>query len=608
MAQVIFGEQYDPGERELYEDRVKTARLTTASGLDLVIGAVADGVGGENKGEVAAQEALNAFFTCLQNSDQKRVQDVLVEAAHAANKAVRDLNRDGTSSTLAVAAIHNNLLYLANVGDSRIYLCRNGKLTQLTIDHNFATVMPWRGRLSIEAAEQHPSRDVLMNALGLDDRVMVDLGFYVSTSDFAEANARAEKGLPLKEGDSILICSDGLVKRSKKTRLAPIETQQIIRILNEQEGKQAAKVLVGIASGNKAQDNVSVAVLQTVDSRRHMRALTRVYAMPVGIGVFLLAALLTVFILWNHASSQAGSLANAVTQTAQAWAYITAVVGSYTPTPIPTLTPTPTLRPTLIAGEIGKAFTGVRFDQAFLTEKDLGSPDQRLTLYINHLNQGDPAVVLEEAGSRVRFTAVNENQMQFLAFPGSDLFIETGRYPGGAKISLGQSQTPVDFTVSGSCMTIRFAANKGAVSAACYEGVCTYSINYDSNPVTFEPGSQVNIDLAAAKAQTARIDVMQAQTYRFELPENSAAQGCAQIYAPTPTPKPTKTPIPPPPKPEPYGGAFEWNQRNTSLLGLSGSSFGAFNSESGLFRVGIMLTLLLTGLYQIFFSFVRNKQ
>ena len=134
MAQIIFGERYDPGERELYEDRVKAALVRTASGLEIVIGVVADGVGGQNKGEVAAQEAINALFECIQTSHQTRIQDILVEAANTANRAVRNLNRDGTSSTLAVAAIYNNTLYIANVGDSRIYLCRNGKLTQLTID------------------------------------------------------------------------------------------------------------------------------------------------------------------------------------------------------------------------------------------------------------------------------------------------------------------------------------------------------------------------------------------------------------------------------------------------------------------------------------------
>jgi hypothetical protein len=227
-------------------------------------------------------------------------------------------------------------------------------------------------------------------------------------------------------------------------------------------------------------------------------------------------------------------------------------------------------------------------------------------LYVNHLNLGDPAVILEEAGSRVRFTAINENQMQFLAFPGSNLFIETGRYADGAKISLGQSQIPVDFTVSGSCLAISFDANKSAVSAACYEGVCTYSINYDPNPVTFNPGSQVSIDLTGAQVQKTNIDMIQAQAYFFNLPENSGARACARIYAPTPTPTPTKTPIPPPP-PQPYGGAFEWDLRNGSLLGLQEARFSAFISESGPFSMVMMLTLLLTGLSKIIFSFIQVK-
>ncbi len=579
MTHIIFGDTYDPGERDLYEDRVRTRQIQTAGGLDLVVAAVADGVGGRNKGEVAAQEAINALFACIERSQRKLVHEVLIEAVRSANRAVWHLQENGARSTLAVAAVYKGVLYIANVGDSRIYLCRNNKLTQLTIDHSFATIMPWRGQMSPAAANEHPRRDVLMFALGLKETVMVDIGFYVNTTDFTTANQRGPGGLPLKNGDSVLVCSDGLVKRSHKTNRAPVENTQIVQILREHEGVKAAKVLVGIASGNQAQDNVSVAVLQTPDRRRHLRALARTYALPVAIGVFLLASLLILFNSLGKVTGQKNALSAAMSGTDQAIAGRKTQVAAYTATPLPTHTPTATLRPTLASGEVGIRSGANQIDQIFSIGDDLinptlnpttvGSAPQDLFLYVyKDLYKDQPekehsALVMERAGSRVRFTAVEGQQIQFLAFPGSDLFIETGGYVNGARITLAQSRNSVVLTVAGSCLAVNFAQDDAAeaVTAACYEGSCTYSIQYTS-PVTINAGKQVEIGLAGAglRLKVSNIGALQAKAYSRSLPAGSSAQACALLFAPTPTPfiptptekarsprrAPTDTPIPPP--------------------------------------------------------------
>lgn len=274
MSELITGLFYDIGSREIYEDRVAVKQLTTPGGLQLTVAAVADGVGGENKGERAAQLAIETTFSYFAGSGQAQtVPELLQEAVAAANQAVlrEAAATAGATTTLTIAAVHNDkMLYIANVGDSQIYLCRSGKLTQLTIDHSFANVMPWQSEMSQAAAAEHPRAEVLMRYLGRNTHIQVDLGFYVGTTDPQQAQVQGCQGLPLKKGDSILLCSDGLTKEYEPQR--PFATpQEISRVLTTQEGDKAARSLVSFALGRNANDNVSVAIIQTPDPKRKRR-------------------------------------------------------------------------------------------------------------------------------------------------------------------------------------------------------------------------------------------------------------------------------------------------------------------------------------------------
>lgn len=275
MSKVIPGFFYDIGGREIYEDRVTAVNIQTAANLNLTVAIVADGVGGENKGERAAQLAVDVVQEYLRESTDTDIPTLLGKAVAMANQVIYGEVKDlegATSSTLAMAVIHNDkTLYVANVGDSRVYLCRGDKLTQLTIDHNFATVMPWQGKLSKELARENPRADVLMRALGPRERTPVDIGFYVGTDDYRVAHERGKNGLELKAGDSVLVCTDGLFKNSAAGE-PYIKEEEIIRTLNTQEGEKAARTLVSFALGRNTDDNVSAAVLQMPDPRRAARA------------------------------------------------------------------------------------------------------------------------------------------------------------------------------------------------------------------------------------------------------------------------------------------------------------------------------------------------
>jgi PPM family protein phosphatase len=274
MKGLITGTYFDIGNREIYEDRLAVTQLTTRGGLELTIALVADGVGGANRGERAAQLAVDVVLHYLTEVGTSRsIPQLLRHAFMAANDAVcaEAAQIAGGSTTLAAAVVHNGRLFIANVGDSRIYLCRNGKLNQLTVDHTFAEVMPQLGKMSIAAAAANPRADVLVRYVGSSTHFTADLGFYVGTKDPQVAEERGRKGLPLKPGDAVLLCSDGLVKTDASGQ--PFTSRdEIIRVLQTQEGDKAARSLVSFALGRKADDNVSVILLQTPDPKRRRRA------------------------------------------------------------------------------------------------------------------------------------------------------------------------------------------------------------------------------------------------------------------------------------------------------------------------------------------------
>ncbi len=284
MTQLLTGLSFDIGQREIYEDRVAVRHLRTRSRLELTVALVADGVGGANRGERAAQLALDVALHYMESGSAARdVPQLLTEAFTAANQAILDeyAATHGASTTLTAAVVHNNRLYVANTGDSRAYLCRGRSLIQLTMDHSFANVVPWTGAMSPEAAALNPRAHVLMHYLGQRAQPHVDHGIYgdaassdalTPTTEPRVAYERGIKGLPLRPGDSVLVCSDGLVKTSPAG--PPYATpEEIVRVLDTQQGDRAARSLVSFALGRDADDNVSVGLIQLAGRRGSGRAL-----------------------------------------------------------------------------------------------------------------------------------------------------------------------------------------------------------------------------------------------------------------------------------------------------------------------------------------------
>jgi len=208
--------------------------------------AVADGVGGHQAGEVAAQTAIEQ----LEKSFTSRTTEGLVDAVHEANAAVWNLaqqhaEKRGMGTTLTALALVNDgdeeQLALCNVGDSRGYLFQRGDLMQVTEDHSLVEELVREGQLTHEEAQVHPQRSIITRALGMEREIDVDAW---TLTPYA--------------GDRILLCSDGLSNEVGADRIAAILRQLA-------DPQDAARELVRQARANGGNDNITVVVVDIVD-------------------------------------------------------------------------------------------------------------------------------------------------------------------------------------------------------------------------------------------------------------------------------------------------------------------------------------------------------
>jgi PPM family protein phosphatase len=209
--------------------------------------AVADGMGGHAAGEVASLTAVEALRAAY---EKDRSKAGLIAATKEANRAVwekaqHDADLRGMGTTLVALALvvadGEERLAIINIGDSRVYLLRQGELEQLTIDHSLVQELIDEGQLSEADATVHPQRHVLTRALGVDPDVTVD----------------SIEVLPVK-GDRYLLCSDGLSRE-----VSDAQSASILRRFGRPE--EAAKELVAEARRNGGNDNITVVVVDVVD-------------------------------------------------------------------------------------------------------------------------------------------------------------------------------------------------------------------------------------------------------------------------------------------------------------------------------------------------------
>lgn len=247
---VLHGALSDVGrKRQNNEDR-----YGIDTGLGLFV--VCDGMGGGNAGEVASALAVATILAHFKESSNNPALPLvgdrdesfslpanrLASAIRLANTAIHSSATDfaewsGMGTTVVAAVIHDDMISFAHVGDSRLYLVRDGMIHSLTNDHSWVAEQIRRGILTEEEAERSPRRNIVTRALGVNAQVEVTLG-----------------ETPLFDNDVFVLCSDGLTRGMQSSR--------ILHILKETEDiPSASRRLIDHANDSGGEDNTTVIVL-----------------------------------------------------------------------------------------------------------------------------------------------------------------------------------------------------------------------------------------------------------------------------------------------------------------------------------------------------------
>jgi protein phosphatase len=237
----------DPGRvRATNEDAVAVIAGTPAQPSVGALAVVCDGVGGHGGGDTASRLAVGACLVALQRRSGD-LAGALEAALRQANRAIRALAATkpelcAMATTCTTLAIADGVAACAHVGDSRAYLLRDGALLQLTEDHSEVQRLVRAGALAREDADAHPRRNVILQALGLQDEPAI---------------AVWPRAMPVRPGDRFLACTDGLH--------GLVDEGVLREIMVGDDPSTACAALVQYARAAGGHDNISVAVLHVTD-------------------------------------------------------------------------------------------------------------------------------------------------------------------------------------------------------------------------------------------------------------------------------------------------------------------------------------------------------
>jgi len=202
---------------------------------------VADGMGGHQAGDYASRYIAESLVVHLKQADSLGIVPLLREEILKVNgmlyqESMKSTELNGMGTTLVAAVIEDTTMYVANVGDSRLYLVRN-RLQQITKDHSYVEELVSLGQLERGSRDYREKKNIITRAVGTEDKLEIDF-FEVS----------------LEPGDYVLMCSDGL-----SNMLEDAEIEEII--CSELELPEKAEKLITIANDNGGKDNIAVVLI-----------------------------------------------------------------------------------------------------------------------------------------------------------------------------------------------------------------------------------------------------------------------------------------------------------------------------------------------------------
>jgi serine/threonine protein phosphatase PrpC len=202
---------------------------------------VADGMGGHNAGDYASRYGVSVLTESVKTDTNRNPVKILRAGIEAANRAVYEKSKSeeglsGMGSTMVAATIVGDTLYVANVGDSRLYLL-DEELRQVTQDHSLIAEMVRMGELTPEEGANHPDKNIITRAIGTSEEIKID--FF---------DVRLEPGCVL------MLCSDGLYNM--------VEKKIITEVLQDDRDLDKAAKLVELANAGGGLDNIAVIVVE----------------------------------------------------------------------------------------------------------------------------------------------------------------------------------------------------------------------------------------------------------------------------------------------------------------------------------------------------------
>ena len=204
---------------------------------------VADGMGGHNAGDTASRMCVEVVVSQIEKSTKVTPIGILEQAVAAANETVYDASLEdvalyGMGTTLVGTVVFGDTAYVINVGGSRLYAFRD-TLKQVTVDHSLVEEMVQSGKLQKEAIRTHPNKNIITRALGTNRTVKADC-FEIE----------------VREGDVLLLCSDGLTNMLEDDRIESIIKQY------KNDMKRAGEILIEEANEAGGKDNISVVLVR----------------------------------------------------------------------------------------------------------------------------------------------------------------------------------------------------------------------------------------------------------------------------------------------------------------------------------------------------------
>lgn len=205
---------------------------------------VTDGVGGHNAGEVASEAAIDFFEDFIYETEDDETLDLLVSALAYANEQVYILSKENKQyenmgTTLLAVTLKNNKIFIAHVGDCRLYGIRNNKIAQMTSDHTYAMDLFKAGQISKEEARKSKNSSVLTRAIGTEKTVKADALF-----------------CDVLDGDIFIMCSDGLSDMITDDEIFQISSS------TQLSTEQKVEMLIQRANDNGGKDNIAVIVIE----------------------------------------------------------------------------------------------------------------------------------------------------------------------------------------------------------------------------------------------------------------------------------------------------------------------------------------------------------